>query len=705
MTDHDPTTAQRLQGFYDDKIAFVFQHHIRPNEYQSLFSGGLTRIRGLLNLSHGFFDDALKYMGPAPPGLGDQALAGKPALAGSGTVVLDQNFVATLTDFWLIALEHTSTSDSPAGEHVPAWERENHRQRNLYPVNDWASIYRPTATSTNMNPYGTHKSTDSPFGNFGAVGQGKPAPKLNKFLESDDSRSSMRYSPVKGPTKYTETFQDYSRPLLDVSNGRSAPEGIKTERELAMRDLERRLEELRARPLKDSTNILPAAPSNGLNPSPTSRQSQAFSHEQAWLDGLKNRNIQSRPTFEEALNSGDPRSLTPPRDFVLQPSPPSSEERDGIIRPPTTTGMSGSWAKVAAIPEMTTAPAAFTADSHFANHGPRYSSTSVGRPRTISQVSAGGSSKPLHLRELSSGSTGEEGAVEPYESQLRVVWLFNVPPSYTALQVSRHITSGPLFSLSMETNVAPHVPGLSACIIFAASADAKAFLLAQNCSVAFPAATANQGIGSQEEDASDVLPAPETSQNAGTRTAYARDGAPNATLQLGNPYPIATHTAVFAAMRDPHRQARRRVKWARARLFHCVPLGTFKRDVLRLVRSAGAGTNAVELWHFYNPGECTVVFSSVAVAMRVVAAFQLWSRAKVPKSGAAGLKRGAGEVEKVRADGRYVGVEVAFCKDFNEAPPGKLVSSYGPSSGVGVAEGVKGYEGAFEGPRVRVDVL
>ncbi|KAB8360611.1 hypothetical protein FH972_024349 [Carpinus fangiana] len=538
----DPTTSQNLLAFYRDRIAFIFEHHIRPDEYRTLTSANLPRMRGLLSISHEFFDDAVRYTGPAPPGF---------------STPLDQ----------------AST--------------------------DWTAT-RPFET-LNPNSYRNGSALDIHAAQLKQMGQGKAGccPSTRGVL-GRDSGIALSNATSGGSADLKHTGSDTQT--------------------YVMRELGRRLEELQSEP---------------------------------------NRNLSL--SGASAITSLG----------VLQASPPMSDCNGASNDAPTSTG-GGSWAKVAAIADIQPQS---NADSHFANH----CSLSHQRARLQSD-SSGHHVNPTQTR----SEAGEipHPATEPHLNQFRVVWLFNIPPSYTSLQVSRHVTSGPVFSLSMELDVAPHLPGLSACIIFQHAAHAEDFLLSNNCSVIFPELPSGDGHAD-----------PETSQNVGTRNKYHKD-APNASLELGPPYPLSNQDEIFAAM-EPPLMARRRVKWARSRLFHAVPISTFKRDVLKLV----GGHENVEMWHFYNPGECTVVFASVATAYLVVSTFGVWGAAKTKGV----LKKGANELDKIKADGRYMGVEVAFCKDFNEAPAGKIISSFGV--GGGVSAGIPGYEGIYEGPKIRINAL
>lgn len=112
---------------------------------------------------------------------------------------------------------------------------------------------------------------------------------------------------------------------------------------------------------------------------------------------------------------------------------------------------------------------------------------------------------------------------------------------------------------------------------------------------------------------------------------------------------------------------------------------TFKKDVTSI-----AGKGNIEFFHFYNVGECTVVFSSVVVAMEVLKKFRLWSEEY------AGVSVQGGK------SGIYFGVDVAFAKDFNEVPATLWSIWPGAFGGVGRLRQAVGdrNEGVYEGPVV-----
>lgn len=199
-------------------------------------------------------------------------------------------------------------------------------------------------------------------------------------------------------------------------------------------------------------------------------------------------------------------------------------------------------------------------------------------------------------------------------------------------------------------------------------------------------------------------------------------------VQPGTPFEL---NAELVEMGPPEYK-RRRMKWSRARLFYDVSMRQFKRDVLA---SVGGAAN-VELFHFYNPGECTVVFASVGVAQTCFDAFTAWKdetladgNARSEKfergfydqsgqrrdrvgsggaaSGAAWFERGGeasggpmkpiGHLDGLR--GRYSGVEFGFVKDFNEVPA-KLYSQYGKDGKLKSSSRQDGCEEIYEGPPV-----
>lgn len=112
-----------------------------------------------------------------------------------------------------------------------------------------------------------------------------------------------------------------------------------------------------------------------------------------------------------------------------------------------------------------------------------------------------------------------------------------------------------------------------------------------------------------------------------------------------------------------------------------------------------AGYENIELFHFYNPGEGTVVFASVGVAAACLAKFEVWRAEKLEgyarwtkEEYGTPKKMTIGRLDKVK--GKYEGVDVGFVKDFNEAP-GKLYSHYAKDGRLSDRT-----EGLFEGPKV-----
>lgn len=296
--------------------------------------------------------------------------------------------------------------------------------------------------------------------------------------------------------------------------------------------------------------------------------------------------------------------------------------------------------------------------------------------------------------------------VEPEASQQRVVWLTNLPKNFTTLDVSSQITQGALMSILLQTDAHESLPGLSACIIFMEATAASAFLSQNHYST-------TRGVVSGPSVYSGI-----------TRTArgriVAREDVERIEPLPGAPYKL---DAALASM-GPPAYARRRVKWSRARLFYDVSLQQFKRDVLNTV----GGIQNVELFHFYNPGECTVVFASVEVAATCVAAFESWRTEKLEEGSVRSEKTGRSEGWGEKRDrsrsgppsaecvgpggverqplghldgkmGRYSGVEFGFVKDFNECPA-KLYSQYGKDGKLRASSRMDGCEGLYEGPPV-----
>lgn len=264
--------------------------------------------------------------------------------------------------------------------------------------------------------------------------------------------------------------------------------------------------------------------------------------------------------------------------------------------------------------------------------------------------------------------------VEPRSEQHRVVWLANLPSGFTLRDVSLQISQGPVMSILLQQDVHESLPGKSACIIFMQAEHAAMYL---------------------DDNGWDFVKqrfAGPTTYATGPVVPWARrqPGVANITLLPGSPYAL---DEPLRSMNPPN-HARRRLKWSRARIFYDVSKEQFKRDVLSTV---GGPTN-VELFHFYNAGECTVVFASVGVAAACLAAFQEWRMEKLEgasrwlKEDDARLGKKEGHLD--RKKGKYEGVEVGFVKDFNEAPA-KLYSHYDRHGRISDR-----VEGLFEGPAV-----
>lgn len=112
-------------------------------------------------------------------------------------------------------------------------------------------------------------------------------------------------------------------------------------------------------------------------------------------------------------------------------------------------------------------------------------------------------------------------------------------------------------------------------------------------------------------------------------------------------------------------------------------MSVFKRDVLEVVGNA----QNVELWHFYNMGECTVVFASVQCASAVLAAIRGWSGSGGRRGSGNGTGNssgnGGGKAKPDEKHERYKGVEVAYAHDFNERPEQKMWSCFAWEEGCG----------------------
>lgn len=205
----------------------------------------------------------------------------------------------------------------------------------------------------------------------------------------------------------------------------------------------------------------------------------------------------------------------------------------------------------------------------------------------------------------------------------------------------------------------PALPGHSVCIIFRWASEAREF-----CDDNWQVEAQEESYEGPYNPKTDSLPA-----------TLLRD-APGAKILPLAPYELEVDLLAM----DPPSHARRRLKWSRSRLFHEVPLIDFKSDVMNV-----CGRNNVELFHFYNPGEATAIFSSVKVAMVVKSWFDA---RKEPKA------LGGGR------DSRYVGVDCSFAKGFEEARPEKLISSYARNGFVRRVTDEKGLEGLYMGPPV-----
>jgi len=237
-------------------------------------------------------------------------------------------------------------------------------------------------------------------------------------------------------------------------------------------------------------------------------------------------------------------------------------------------------------------------------------------------------------------------SLESLQEQMRVVWIANLPPTTTLLDVSCRIDVGPIMSLGLYNDISPQLAGRSACIIFQTAETAAAFVSRA------PSAFVS------------IIP----TKTKPVYGAVVIKPQPSVAIYISeHPFPL---DADLLSMNAPA-FARRRIKWSRARLFHDVPLAKFKKDLRDVV-----GVDNLELVHFYNPGEATAVFASVCVAARAVQ----WFREQARISG-----------------GRYDGVDVAFVHDFNEAPA-KLHSQYGKDGKVKKLAVTIGIEGLFSGP-------
>jgi len=369
--------------------------------------------------------------------------------------------------------------------------------------------------------------------------------------------------------------------------------------------------------------------------------------------GLSNMTLMSPAVdarFEIALNdeeSGSDRSHKYEGTIQEDPASATAEKQDLHAAPASHIRNISSWAKVAAIPQTAVVAAATTntssANVHFSGH-------TTTNALTKHQSRLNYAPRDVHVQ-LSNAETAAD--------KLRAVWITNLPSTYTLRDISSRIEIGPIMSILLENDVSPDVPGRSACIIFQYAEHVLEFLAANTSST-------------QPTTATNAEP---THKPASLYTS----NAPNATLIPPAPFPL---DPALLSMRAPT-FARRRLKWSRSRLFYDVPLLRFKRDVFEL-----CGAQNVEFCHFYNPGEATVVFASVAVAEAVLKAFRRWARQDEADVGEAGQGGQAA---------RYKGVDVAYVKDFNEAPA-KLYTQYGPDGRVRKFANCEGVEGLFSGP-------
>lgn len=354
------------------------------------------------------------------------------------------------------------------------------------------------------------------------------------------------------------------------------------------------------------------------------------------------------PELDEAMHVGKSSSSSPPanrsqspeaRTATVNESPSTVSPEPDIADPKTATKPAPtSWASIAAIPRTQTAQLPFS--GHL---------TSSLLPTTIRKA-----------RRVSTPS-------EPLRAQLRAVWITNLPATFTIHDVSAQITEGPTMSIIVGEHMFEALSGYSACIIFQYAEHAHAFLVANN-------------NGNPVEPAGTlVLPA----------TLYLAE-APGAYMLRGAPYPADIDIAAMA----PPKLARRRLKWSRSRLFYDVPLAVFKEDIYEII-----GGDNVELFHFYNPGECTVVFASVKVAAACYEKFQTWKKEVAVRDAEGNLLEPL-VLGKAGKGGRYERVDVSYVHDFNEAPA-RLYSQYGPDGRVRKTAIDVGIEGLYSGPIVK----
>lgn len=303
--------------------------------------------------------------------------------------------------------------------------------------------------------------------------------------------------------------------------------------------------------------------------------------------------------------------------------------------------------------------------------------------------------------------------VETVSDQLRVVWVTGLPPRFALRDVGACLNHGATMSILLQNDASPELSGRSACIIFRDASNAAFFML-DNAMVA-------SGNGHAVKDELS-LPDPPSSAAAALFT----DTAPNAQVTLGAPYPL--DDALLSM--NPPESARRRLKWTRSRMFYDVSLAQFKQDVISV-----CGIDNVELFHFYNPGEATAVFSSVGVAAAVRAAFvaagsyatascstrnssftasvntsantsanssssSLFKYRSGANHGSAKStdkgKNGASKEEVWRR--RYEHVSCTYAHGFEENRPERLVSSFERNGTVRRAKETKGLVGLWSGP-------
>lgn len=256
----------------------------------------------------------------------------------------------------------------------------------------------------------------------------------------------------------------------------------------------------------------------------------------------------------------------------------------------------------------------------------------------------------LHPLRRSASSHGDNttsrprASSEPLLEQYRALYLGNLPTGTTLAAVSALITTGgPLMSLMLTTDTTEAMPGLSCCIIFKSAADCHVFL------------QANAPIG--------------------VKVAWPPiEGVPHSALLFsklateGETYimPAGPYSDPDTKLMDTAPFPRRRIKFTKKGLFHDLPISTFKRDILALL--GGGNEHFVELCHFYNAGECTIVFASVRVAVTVKESFERWCQGipeAILKGKSNAVAMGISQAE-LQLMGRYAGVEASFAHDFNE---------------------------------------